>query len=141
MRPLLALRALVLCISAGAVFATGSGGCQDSNDCPAKEQIKPGASCGSSDMQCAYDVPQTACDGTKSTVESSCFCTDGKWSCPDEWACETSDEDAGDETADSGDQDSPGETSDDGATTEDGGGDDTTIDDAADAADVADAGG
>jgi hypothetical protein len=69
----------------------GLGACNSgTGNCPAKETIQPGASCDDEHLQCAYDLatPAPACDGTSTTISSSCTCTNGTWACPDPVACE-----------------------------------------------------
>ena len=84
---------------------TGSG------KCPDKAAVVPGASCSDNKLQCAFDLvtPAVACDGTSSTVETSCTCTDLTWACPSAVECdagadpgeagEDASEDAGDEAS------------------------------------------
>jgi hypothetical protein len=59
-------------------------------DCPAKEDVKPDDSCKDDNLQCPYDLtgPATACDGTQATIETSCTCDKGHWSCPDPVECD-----------------------------------------------------
>lgn len=61
------------------------GGCRDNNTdtCPSPTAIQNGAECTSTDLECPYDVPVTDCDGTVSTVASSCTCTQNQWVCTD----------------------------------------------------------
>lgn len=117
------LRIVLCCIGLGTISLAvgGAGGCDNPPDCPAKADIHPGGSCGSSDLQCNYAVRRTDCDGVKSTVESSCLCQDGKWACPDDWTCEPpvgdggedADETASDADAPSDDTAEEAETADD----------------------------
>lgn len=60
-----------------------SGGCSGHGTCPPHGLMVNGATCNGDDLQCEREVTLTACDGTQSTVASSCACTDGKWDCPD----------------------------------------------------------
>jgi len=101
--------------------------------CPDKAGIVPGASCSDDTLQCAFDLmtPAVACDGTTTTIETSCTCTDGTWACPsavecDSGAAEEAGEEAGEEEA--------GEEAGEEASTDDGGTEAST-DDAADAHD------
>lgn len=105
--------ALFATVAAGALFY---GACSDNNTdaCPATftDQDGNGLTCTSTDLQCPYTVTVTACDGTSSTVASSCTCTkdpgsngEAKWACAD-----------------------PGTECPDAATTDDGGGDAATDD-------------
>jgi hypothetical protein len=76
--------ALVWCLVA-ALGACNSG----TGDCPQKQSIQPGAPCSDDNLQCAYDLdtPSPACDGTTTTIASSCTCTKGTWSCPSAVDC------------------------------------------------------
>jgi hypothetical protein len=60
-------------------------------ECPAKETIVPGASCTETDLQCAFDLatPSPACDGTSTTIPTSCTCTSSAWACPSPVQCST----------------------------------------------------
>ena len=66
-----------------------SGGCNEVGDCPAEGAITPGGSCANSGLQCAYELetPSPACDGTTTTIASSCLCTSGTWACPAPLSC------------------------------------------------------
>ena len=113
---LLPLPFLVGAISAG-LGACNSG----TGDCPAKETITPGGSCSDDNLQCAFDLatPSTACDGTNTTIASSCICTKGNWVCPDPVSCG----DAApppDETDGAGDEGSPDADEGDAAPNDDG---------------------
>ena len=77
-----------------------------SGSCPDKAGVVPGDSCSHDKLQCAYDLmtPAVACDGTTTTIETSCTCTDGTWACPsavecDSGAAEEAGEEAGSEEA------------------------------------------
>jgi hypothetical protein len=109
-------------------FACNSG----VGSCPDKTAISAGASCSDDNLQCPYDLatPNPSCDGTNTTIETSCTCTSGTWVCPDAVECPAA-EDGGDEAA----TDDDGGATDDGAVTDDGGGDGAS-DDAADAGDA-----
>lgn len=102
-----------------ALIGTTMGACNDQGDCPAKESIVAGGACSGEELQCAYDLatPSAACDGTKTTLSTSCICTSGVWACPSAFACET---DAAAETGDDGGaetgDDGSAETGDDGGT-------------------------
>lgn len=56
--------------------------CSGHASCPNSQRLATGAACHGDDLQCPYDVKVTECDGGTSTVESSCNCIDGVWSCP-----------------------------------------------------------
>jgi hypothetical protein len=105
-------------IGAVALVAVASGACNDQGDCPAKESIAPGAACSDDQLQCAYDLatPSAACDGTSTTIASSCICTKGAWSCPSAYSCEAGPADGGDEggTDEGGSGEGGGEAGDDG---------------------------
>jgi hypothetical protein len=106
--------ALVATVAAGALFY---GACRENNtdDCPATFTDKDGngVSCASTDLQCPNTVTITACDGTKTTVASSCTCTKqpassagAKWvcadpgtACPDAGPTDDGGGDAGDDSA------------------------------------------
>ncbi len=111
----------ILAAAAGAILlAVSVGACtadRISSDCPSKSSIQNGASCSDDNLQCPFDVTQTACDGTVTTVSSSCICQSGAWSCPDNWQCST---DAGDDAGDDGSGGSIGQdgASPDGPTTD-----------------------
>ena len=68
---------------------TAFGACNQEGDCPAKGTVMPGGSCTSDALQCAYDLqtPSPACDGTSTTIASSCTCTSGAWACPSPLSC------------------------------------------------------
>ena len=74
------LQAIALAL--GAAFAFGA--CDNYDNCPAKEQVRPGGSCDGTYYQCPYDLtaPSSACDGTTATIASSCTCVGGIWACP-----------------------------------------------------------
>lgn len=93
------LRSMLSCLGLAAigVASGGAGGCEAPPDCPARADIHPGGSCSSSELQCNYDAPRTACDGTTSSVASSCLCQGGHWSCPDAWTCEAGTADGGED--------------------------------------------
>jgi hypothetical protein len=82
---LLAALPLLVAASFSAVPACNSG----TASCPAKETITAGGSCDDEKLQCAFDLatPAPACDGTSTTVPSSCICTSKKWVCPDPVEC------------------------------------------------------
>jgi len=66
------------------------GACNNgTGDCPGKESVHPGAACSDDTLQCAYDLstPSPACDGTTTTITSSCTCTKGTWLCPSAVDC------------------------------------------------------
>ena len=68
-------------------------------DCPAKETIVAGGSCKDDNLQCPFDLtgPAAACDDTQATIETSCTCDKGHWSCPDPVSCDTDGGGEGDE--------------------------------------------
>jgi hypothetical protein len=88
------LAAVLAIVGSLAACSNGTG------TCPAKETIQPGASCDNDDLQCAFDLatPDPSCDGTQTTIATSCTCKKGTWSCPDPVACST-DAGGGDETS------------------------------------------
>jgi hypothetical protein len=98
--------------------------------CPDKAAVVPGASCSDDNLQCAFDLttPAVACDGTSTTIETSCTCTDGTWACPSAVECDSGavEEEAGEEAG----SEEAGEE----ASTDDGGTEAST-EDAADAHD------
>jgi hypothetical protein len=89
------------------------GACNQQADCPAKGAIVPNAACPGDGLQCPYDLqtPSPACDGTTTTLASSCTCTDQGWSCPSPVSC--GGEDAGDDSpassSEDAGEDSPGD--------------------------------
>lgn len=90
---------IVKAAAAALAIALSLAACQADRigDCPAKATLSNGAACSDEGLQCPYDITQTACDGTTSTVSSSCLCQSGTWSCPDSWQCAV---DAGDDGGD-----------------------------------------
>lgn len=91
-----------LVLAAGA--AVGAAACNDTGTCPTKGSIKPDASCADDQLQCAYDLvtPSAACDGTTTSIPSSCMCTSGAWVCPEAFSCDAGAADAADAAADGG---------------------------------------
>jgi hypothetical protein len=90
-----------------AALVAALGGCNSgTGDCPPKASIQPGGSCSDDDLQCPYDLstPSPACDGTTTTIPSSCTCTDGTWACPSPVVCGGGDAAA---TGDGGEGDAP----------------------------------
>ncbi len=71
-----------LCILA-TVGALSSADCSGRGSCPPHGQMVTGDTCHGDQLQCPYEVTITACDGTTSTVTSSCSCQNGHWACPD----------------------------------------------------------
>lgn len=71
----------------GAATACNSG----NGDCPEKPMVMAGAACSDDHLQCAYDLstPAAACDGTMTIIETSCTCTNGQWSCPSAFDCDS----------------------------------------------------
>lgn len=65
-----------------AVFGLISTACSGHATCPNRQRLTTGEACHGDDLQCPYDVKVAECDGGTSTVESSCNCLDGVWSCP-----------------------------------------------------------
>jgi hypothetical protein len=65
------------------------GACNNYDSCPSKESVAPGRPCGGDYYQCAYDLtgPSPACDGTSTTISSSCICFAGAWTCPAATTC------------------------------------------------------
>lgn len=88
---------VVVSVAAAAAFALGAACNSGAGACPSADSVQPGASCDDEHLQCAYTLatPSAACDGTSTTIASSCTCTHGSWACPDPIAC-----DAGDEAGD-----------------------------------------
>ena len=84
-RALLARMALGVACLVVAVAACNSGAA----DCPAQASVQPGAPCTDDNVQCAYSLssPSPACDGTTTTLASSCVCVDKTWSCPSPVDC------------------------------------------------------
>ena len=81
-------------------FFAAIGACNSgTGDCPAKESIQPGAPCSDDNLQCAYDLstPSPGCDGTTTTIASSCTCMKGTWSCPSPIDCGGTDASTGDD--------------------------------------------
>jgi hypothetical protein len=96
-----------------AVAGLAGGACGDlSSEC-ASATVSPARLCNNDGLQCPYSLDQPNCDGTFSSVATSCVCQHGAWSCPSAVACE--------------------------AATNDGGGDDGAADDAASDVSVDDA--
>lgn len=62
--------------------ALGHAGCTGNATCPGHRQMLDGSACNGADLQCEYENPVYACDGTIDIVASSCTCSGGKWSCP-----------------------------------------------------------
>lgn len=79
------LRTILPALAVVAAALTAFGACSDNNtdDCPAKTALKNGDNCTSTDLTCPFDITITGCDGTDSTVASSCTCTSGQWVCAD----------------------------------------------------------
>ena len=63
--------------------ALASANCSGRGSCPPHGEMATGATCHGEQLQCPYDVVITACDGTTSTITSSCSCENGQWACPD----------------------------------------------------------
>lgn len=76
-------------VFAGLVVVLALAGCTNQGDCPAKPAIAPGGACNDETLQCAYDLasPSQACDGSQTTLATSCICTDGVWQCPEPFGC------------------------------------------------------
>jgi hypothetical protein len=91
-----AMLALAVC-AIGTVFAGTVGGCNNVGSCPAKETIMPGGPCSGDSLECAYDLAteNPACDGTNTTIPTSCTCTKGAWVCPPPASCEGGDDGGG----------------------------------------------
>jgi hypothetical protein len=112
----------------GAAIVVGIAGatvaCNDTGTCPATANVQPGGSCDSDDLQCAYTLstPSAACDGTSTTIATSCVCSHGTWTCPSPYACEAG-----------GGEGGPGDDGGDAASGDDGG-DAASGDDGGDAA-------
>ena len=66
-----------------AVVVTAFAACSGRGICPPHKQMVTGATCHGDELQCPYDVPVIACDGTTQVISSSCSCTSSKWVCPD----------------------------------------------------------
>jgi hypothetical protein len=110
------LRVTLICLLAIAgAGGLAVGACSDNNTDACPNTLTAGASCDSPDLQCAVDVPITACDGTQSTVTSSCTCQ--VTSTSNAWVC-----------VDPGNQCPDAESTDDGST-DDGSTDDGSTDD------------
>jgi hypothetical protein len=78
-------------------FALFSSACNDVGSCPGKETITPGGACSGDSLECAYDLatPSPACDGTSTTIATSCVCTSGAWVCPSAVSCPSAGDDGG----------------------------------------------
>jgi hypothetical protein len=63
------------------------GACSSLADECKKATVTPDGTCSEDALQCEYDLQQDNCDGTFSTVATSCVCTGGAWSCPDPIPC------------------------------------------------------
>ncbi len=61
--------------------------CSDLGSECAKAQVSPSASCGNDKLQCPFTLDQPNCDGTSTSVSTSCVCTGGSWVCPSPVAC------------------------------------------------------
>ncbi len=85
---------------------SGTGSCPSSG-------VDPGASCDDEHLQCAYTLatPSAACDGTQTTIASSCTCTHGTWACPDPFECEAGAAETGDDGGGGGDDGGAGDAS------------------------------
>ncbi len=105
-------------VAAGLVAALGPlGGCTDLSAACANATVKPGASCQNDSLQCPYSLDQPNCDGTSTTIASSCVCQQGAWACPSPAACPEPTDDGGDDGAtDDGSSDAADDTTADDAT-------------------------
>lgn len=65
------------------VSALAATDCSGHGTCPSHGLMVTGASCHGDQLQCPYEVTITACDGTTSSIASSCSCESGQWVCPD----------------------------------------------------------
>ncbi len=76
-------------LTVGLVLALSA--CNDVGQCPAKEAVTSGGACSGDMLECAYDLatPSPACDGTNTTIATSCVCTKGVWQCPSPVSCES----------------------------------------------------
>jgi hypothetical protein len=80
--PTLAWRAA---LSAAAAWCLVLAGCNSgTSNCPTPQSVTPAGACADNDQQCPFnlDTPSPACDGTTTTIASSCTCTAGTWACP-----------------------------------------------------------
>jgi hypothetical protein len=86
----LLLLAAALGVTGAIALATTTGCNTGSGACPNVEQVVPGGACTEEELQCGFTLttPNAACDGTSSTYDTSCTCTNGLWVCPDPIACE-----------------------------------------------------
>lgn len=77
-------------LAVAAMLATAPACNTGMGNCPAKETVQPGGSCNDDKLQCAFDLatPDPSCDGTQTTIATSCSCDKGHWSCPDPIACD-----------------------------------------------------
>lgn len=84
-----------------AVLAVAVDACNDVGDCPGAGAVAPDGTCTGDMLSCPYDMATAspACDGTNTTISTSCVCTKGKWACPSPVSC------PGDATADGGGRD------------------------------------
>ncbi len=86
----LRLGGIVVAVAAGLV-----GACSDlSSEC-ASSTIVPSGTCNHDSLQCPYSLDQPNCDGTSTSIATSCVCQHGAWSCPSAVACEAATDDAG----------------------------------------------
>jgi len=56
--------------------------CSSLADQCSKAAPTPGVTCDNEGLQCPYSIDQPNCDGTSTTIATSCFCTEAAWSCP-----------------------------------------------------------
>ncbi len=85
-----------------ALGALATANCSGRGMCPPHGQMVTGATCYGEQLQCPYGVSITACDGTTSTIVSSCSCENGKWACPDPGTPDCSGVDGGTSKASAG---------------------------------------
>lgn len=67
----------------------GVAGCTNVGDCPSASVVTPGGSCTGDMLSCPYDLatPSPACDGTMTSISTSCVCTKRAWTCPASVSC------------------------------------------------------
>jgi hypothetical protein len=58
-------------------------------DCPATQTIQADEACTDDNLDCPYDLSSepASCNGTTTTIKTSCVCTKGTWKCPSPVDC------------------------------------------------------
>lgn len=99
---------LAVAVAVGAIGGTTA--CNSGNGACPTTPIVPDDPCSDDDLQCAFDLstPAAACDGTTTTIPTSCTCTKGHWECPAPFECDAGEPDeAGDDSGDASAGDEP----------------------------------